>query len=208
MTPFKNASIRTATDWSASVRRTGRFDLLGRGDGRPEEGFQHRVGRARLPGEGEGGPDLGQNLVLSEDLGFHSARELEEMFRRLKALAADKAVPVRAGLRAPERAEQLIGFERSAPAQPQLGAVAGGEKNAPLCAKLPAGARRRLGRGRSGHREPLPYPDRGAGAVDPGHPYFQTDSSILRHAPYKTPSGSASLPNGVGLCGKQPFVMP
>ena len=56
-----------------------------------EEGFQHRVGRARLPGEGEGGPDLGQNLVLSEDLGFHSARELEEMFRRLKALAADKA---------------------------------------------------------------------------------------------------------------------
>lgn len=59
------------------------------------------------------------------------------MFRRLKALAADKAVPVRAGLRAPERAEQLIGFERSAPAQPQLGAVAGGEKDAPLCAKLP-----------------------------------------------------------------------
>ena len=182
----------------------GGFDLFGGGDGGAEKHFQQRVGAMLLPGQGDGIFHLGDDLILSPDLGESAAAQKAQMVKALFAPAHFvKALTVfkRQIGRLAEQGKG-IGGEAFPAGKVDLGAVAGGKQNCPFHHLHVEQGLEDLLLAAFGQGKPLADVDTGHGMVDAGHGNIQKNTSPVSSEDKrqkKSPGGKqagADLPQG------------
>lgn len=106
-----------------------RLGGLAAGGSSAEECLQHAVGAASFPRQGHGSFDLGEDLILSQDLGAQSAGHFHQMAGTVDSPPGDEGMVKRAGGNPGGLAKQHPGIEILSLAQGEVDfrAVAGGQ---------------------------------------------------------------------------------